>query len=254
VIPAVARIERPGTTAAVRTPGRRLNKLISLTSIDHEPLPEGSQAAMILYCVRHGQSTYNAEGRIQGQSDVPLSDLGRRQGEAVAAVLAELPIDAIYSSPMRRAMQTAQPSADALRLEIRTDPRLKEIHAGLWEDKLRSEVEQRFPEQIARWRSGDLDLTIPGGESRRDLMRRGRAALDAIFRASHRQVVVFAHGGLLICTLKALLDIPTDQPPFDLLNGSISKLSVGSDGKLRVLWLDQVDHLRQAGLGGDGDL
>ncbi|KKK94352.1 hypothetical protein LCGC14_2683730, partial [marine sediment metagenome] len=68
---------------------------------------------MLLYCIRHGESTYNAEGRIQGQSDVPLSELGRRQGEAVAAALRAEPVEAIYSSPLRRAMQTAEPLADA---------------------------------------------------------------------------------------------------------------------------------------------
>ena len=69
---------------------------------------------MIVYCIRHGESTYNAEGRIQGQSDVPLSQLGLRQSEAVAAALAGLPVEAIYSSPLERASQTAARVADAL--------------------------------------------------------------------------------------------------------------------------------------------
>ena len=85
---------------------------------------------MLLYCIRHGESSYNAEGRIQGQSDVPLSELGRRQSEAVAAALAEVPIEAVYASPLRRAMQTARPVAERLNLEIQTDPRLMEVHAG----------------------------------------------------------------------------------------------------------------------------
>jgi len=113
---------------------------------------------MLLYCIRHGESSYNAEGRVQGQSDVPLSELGLRQSAAVAAALADQRVDALYASPLRRAMQTAQPVAEALKQEIRTDPRLMEVHAGVFQDKLRTELDDLYPEEIARWRSGDPDF------------------------------------------------------------------------------------------------
>ncbi|MBN2474218.1 MAG: histidine phosphatase family protein [Pirellulales bacterium] len=208
---------------------------------------------MLVYCVRHGESRYNAEGRIQGQSDVPLSDLGRRQGEAVAAALAELPIEAIYVSPLRRALQTAEPLAKALRLEIQTDPRLKEVHAGEFQDRLRSEIEREHPEVMARWRSGDPDFGLPGGETRRNLMRRGEEVFDEIRRADCQQVVVVAHGGLLVAALKALLEIPAHRHPFVLHNGSISQLEF-ADGLVRLLSLNHTDHLRDVGFGGRGDL
>ena len=208
---------------------------------------------MLLYCIRHGESSYNAEGRIQGQSDVPLSEMGRRQSEAVAKALAGLPIEAVHSSPLRRAMQTAQPVALALKLEIRTDPRLMEVHAGVFQDKLRSQLDELYPDEIARWRSGDPDFTIPGGESRRDLMRRGREVFEAIGRTGHGQVVVVTHGGLLTAAMKALLEIPAERHPFLLENGSISQLELG-DGVVKLLSLNRVDHLREVGFGGRGDL
>jgi len=207
---------------------------------------------MLLYCIRHGQSTYNADGRIQGQSDVPLSELGVRQAEAVAEALCGLPLEAIYASPLRRALETARLTADALGLEIHTDQRLKEISAGVWEDKPRSEVERLFPQELARWRSGDLDFTIPGGESRRDLLRRGLAAIESILQAGCLQAAIFAHGGLLVVTLKALLGIPPQEPPFDLENGSITQLAVDGDGRFQLLALDEVDHLRDADLTSGG--
>ena len=77
---------------------------------------------MILYCVRHGESVYNAEGRIQGRLNVPLSELGRRQSAAAAAALASLSADALYASPLRRAMETAEIIADALGLPIQDRP------------------------------------------------------------------------------------------------------------------------------------
>ena len=208
---------------------------------------------MLLYCIRHGESTYNAEGRVQGQSDVPLSETGRRQGEAVAAALAGLPIEALYASPLRRALQTAQPVAEALGLPIQNDPRLKEVHAGVFQDRLRSELDQRFPEELARWQSGDPDYALPGGETRRRLMERGRAVFDAILQSGHERVAVISHGGLIAAAFKSLLEIPAGRHPFNLHNGSISQLAV-ADGQAKLLTLNQVEHLRGLGSGGLGDL
>jgi probable phosphoglycerate mutase len=210
---------------------------------------------MFLYCVRHGESTYNVEGRLQGQSDLPrLSPLGIRQSEAVAAALANMPIDAIYASPLRRAMETAEVIAGALRLEIRIEPRLKEIDIGIFQDKLRSELEVLYPNDLGRWLSGDPDFAIPGGESRRQLARRGREALETIARAGHQHAVVVGHGGVLVAAVKALLGIPLQEPPLALENGSITTLVFDDQGRVELITLDQVDHLEGVGHGGVGDL
>jgi broad specificity phosphatase PhoE len=208
---------------------------------------------MLLYCIRHGESSYNAEGRIQGQSDVPLSELGRRQSEAVAKALDNLPIDAVYSSPLRRAMQTAEPVAAVLKLAIQTDPRLMEVHAGEFQDKLRIHLEAQYPAEMARWHGGDPDFPLPGGETRRHLMQRGHEVFQQIARGGHQQVVVVSHGGLLTAALKALLEIPAGRHPFVLHNGSISQLEL-RDGDVKLLALNQIDHLCDAGFGGRGDL
>lgn len=208
---------------------------------------------MIVYCVRHGESCYNAEGRIQGQSDVPLSQLGHRQSRAVAAALAGLPVEAIYSSPLRRAMQTARPIAEVLKLAIRTDPRLMEVHAGEFQDRLRVDLEEQYPEAMARWRGGHPDFPLPGGETRRHLMKRGLEAFQQIAGGGQEQVVVVSHGGLLAAALKALLGIPAQRHPFVLDNGSITRLEL-CDGDVKLLCLNQVGHLRDVGFAGRGDL
>lgn len=208
----------------------------------------------ILYCIRHGESSYNAEGRVQGQSDVPLSQLGRRQSEALAQALEGLPVEAIYSSPLKRAMETAESVSQVLGLEICTDPRLKEINAGRFQDKLRSDLEQQYPEDLAKWLSGDLDFVIPGGESRRQLRQRGCQAMKAIARTGHGHVVVVAHGRLLVVTLEGLVEIPEDKRPFALDNGSITRLSFNSDGHFQLVSLNEVDHLDGVGRAGQGDL
>ena len=169
---------------------------------------------MLLYLIRHGESTFNAEGRIQGQTDAPLSELGRRQSQAVADALAMRPIEVVYSSPLRRALETAQPIADRHGLTVHADPRLMELNAGVFEGQLRSELAATCPVELARWLGGDEDFAIPGGESRRQLMQRGCEAIRSIAAAGHREVVVVTHGGLLSVTLRALLNMPQPLPPF----------------------------------------
>jgi len=209
---------------------------------------------MIQHFIRHGESVYNAEGRIQGQSDVPLSDLGRKQGEAVAAAMAALPIEVVYSSPLRRAMETARVVAEPLGREIRTDPRLMEVNAGIFQDKLRSQLEELHAAELARWLSGDPDFVIPGGESRRALARRGCEAFESIHREGHSQVAVVAHGRLLVVALNALLDLPADEQLLALDNGSVTTISFDGPGRAELVSLNQVEHLADVGGGGQGDL
>lgn len=209
---------------------------------------------MILYCVRHGESVYNAEGRIQGQTDIPLSELGQRQGLAVADALAALPIQAIYASPLVRALETARPVALRLGLQIETDDRLREIHAGIFQGLRWDEIEASHPAEARHWLEQTPDFVIPGGESRRALMVRGQAVFESIRERGHEHVAVIAHGGILSAALKALLGIPAELNPFSLVNGSISRLRW--DTKLKLLTLNETCHLQavnngRAGSGGD---
>jgi broad specificity phosphatase PhoE len=201
---------------------------------------------VLLLLIRHGESVYNAEGRVQGQSDVELSPLGLRQAEAIAECLDGMGIDAVYSSPLRRAMQTAQPVAARLGLTVQSDDRLKELHAGVFQDLLWSEIEARYPDEFGLWRGEQPDVAIPEGESRRDLMVRGEAALRAIREGPHQKVAVIAHGGILAAALKAVLQIPAELNPFSLFNASISRLAWSKSPKL--LTLNELDHLRAKGM------
>ncbi len=201
---------------------------------------------MILFLIRHGESLFNAEKRIQGQMDVALSPLGRRQAAALATAIAALDIDAIYSSPLARAMQTAEPIAAATHLPVATDDRLKEIHAGVFEGVPWDEIEHRAPEAAAKWKAQEPDFVIPGGESRRAVGERGRAALEAIHASGHRRVAVVAHGGVLSGALKSLLGVTLDNNPFGFFNASISRLAWND--RIKLVTFNELDHLRAAGL------
>lgn len=198
---------------------------------------------MLIYFVRHGETTYNASGRIQGQSNTSLSPRGERQSLAVAAALSKLNFDAIYSSPLERAMQTARPIAETLKLPIQTDPRLMEINAGVFQDLCWDEITLKYPNEARCWKSYDPDFVIPSGESRRQLMVRGQAVFEAIRDSGSQQAIVVAHGGLLSAALKGLLGVPAERNPFAFYNGSISIVGWTGD-RFRLISFNQIDHLR----------
>lgn len=209
---------------------------------------------MLLYFVRHGETTFNAEGRIQGQTDAPLSDLGRRQGEAVADALANCPIDAVYSSPLRRAMETAQAIAGRHGIEVVADPRLMELHAGVFQGRLRAELAELYPAELAQWLGGNDDFAIPRGESRRQLMLRGCEAVRSIAASGHAEAAIVTHGGLLSAVLRTILRMSEPLPPFSIPNGSITRVAVDQSDVFSLVALNESDHLRSIGVTRGGDL
>ena len=161
------------------------------------------------YLVRHGQSVSNVEERVQGQEDVDLSQRGRAEALEVAnwARLqnAETPIDEIWSSPLKRARYTADAISAALGLPLLLDEGLRELHAGVFQGHLWADLDHRFPEAVASWRSGDVDYSIPGGESRAALAQRGSETLRRLAARDVAAMIVVAHGGVLTAALGELL-------------------------------------------------
>ena len=166
---------------------------------------------MLQVLVRHGESVSNLEGRVQGQEDVALSARGQVQADAVAAWSqaefggAAPPIEEVWSSPLVRARDTAARIAAALGLPLKIDERLRELHAGIFQGHLWADLEERFPEAVARWRSGDVDYAIPGGESRAQLAARGHAVLESLAARDVSRMIVVAHGGILTAALGSLV-------------------------------------------------
>lgn len=144
---------------------------------------------------RHGNTDWNAADRVQGQSDVPLNELGREQAAAAAPLLAALRPDAIFSSDLRRAADTARALSALTGLPVRTDSRLRERYYGHWQGLTIAEVAERYPVEHARWRAGE---PAPGCEieSLEDVGKRVGEALQAAAEAvPGGTVVVATHGG-----------------------------------------------------------
>jgi len=169
---------------------------------------------MLQYLVRHGESVSNLEGRVQGQEDIELSDLGRAQARRMAVwsrslsaspSVAPAMISEVWSSPLRRARETAAEIAAALGLPVMVEEGLCELHAGIFQGHLWADLEVTFPDEVAQWRSGDMHYVIPGGESRAQLAARGRATLEKLARRDTPGMIVVAHGGVLTAALGSML-------------------------------------------------
>jgi probable phosphoglycerate mutase len=152
----------------------------------------------IFVVVRHGETRWNVEMRIQGQRDSDLTENGITQAEALAQRLAGERIDALISSDLGRALDTARRIGRRIGLDVVADARFRERAFGAGEGMTYTEVDAAYPGAFARIREVDPDFAIPGGESRRQFHERVRDAFDDLARRhAGRTVVVVTHGGVL---------------------------------------------------------
>lgn len=197
-----------------------------------------------VHVVRHGQTTWNAAGKIQGQTESDLTELGRAQARKVAEALRARPLTAIYSSDLRRATQTATPLAAATGLEPVLQVELRERHYGVLETLTWPEVESNHPELYAGLQVGDGGMRLPGGESREDLLARVGPAFDRIADAHPgEEVAVVTHGGVVAAFLTLVMGLPSGpRPPVRTLNGGISTFERWGDKWKLITW-GSIAHL-----------
>jgi broad specificity phosphatase PhoE len=155
-----------------------------------------------LILIRHGETDWNVEGRYQGQADPPLNQRGLAQARQLAQKLRGVGLDVLYSSPLRRALQTAQILAEALDVPLHTEPRLMEIHQGEWQTLLYAEIAARYPELFDRWQTEPWTVTLPGGENIAQVQERVYAAVDEILSRHEGQCIGMVAHRLPITLLK----------------------------------------------------
>ncbi len=205
--------------------------------------------ATTLLLIRHGETAWNAEHRIQGQLDVPLSPHGIWQARRLADRLARERIDAVVASDLARAWLTAVPAAEAFDLEPRPDARLRERRFGIFEGQTLEEVAARWPDEFARWRERDPAWTIPEGESGQDLIERVMDALhDYTVAHAGGTVAVIAHGGTLDVAYRAARALAWDAPRQHLMgNANINRIAaLAAPLRLEIVEWGDAAHLEQA--------
>jgi probable phosphoglycerate mutase len=198
--------------------------------------------------VRHGETDWNAERRLQGHIDVPLNATGLAQARATAANLAEHGFIAVYTSDLQRARQTAAEAARALDLEPQPEPRLRERRYGKFEGLTYAEAKSRYPEGYQRFHERDPSYAFgEEGESLEDFAARIRAALETLAeRHAGEQILVVTHGGVLDIAhrLTSGKSISCARD-FDIPNAALNWIEYTGEGWRLLAWAEQA-HLTDA--------
>lgn len=197
--------------------------------------------------LRHGETEWNSLGRLQGHQDSPLSPEGLRQADALAARLSTVPFQALYSSDLGRALETARRIAARTGHSVLPDLRLRERGLGIFEGLTRDEASQRHPEVFAQYATGGPEFVVPSGESTLQRLRHAVGCLEELgARHPGTRVVVVTHGGVLSSLFRHSLGIPHGAPrAFSVLNASWNHFDYHERTFRLVTWGD-VNHLRAA--------
>ena len=199
-----------------------------------------------IIAIRHGETAWNVDTRIQGHLDIPLNDTGLWQARQVAHALAGEPIAAVYTSDLQRAHATAQAVATATGAPLTTDLGLRERSFGHFQGRTFAQIEAELPDDARRWRKRDPHYAPDGGESLMSLRERIARTVTAL-AARHvgEQVVMVAHGGVLdvLYRLATRQDIQAPRT-WQLANAAINRLLRTEDGLSLVGWADtqHLDH------------
>ena len=179
---------------------------------------------MKLYIIRHGQTDWNVEGKIQGRQDIPLNDMGRRQARALADGMKSRPVASVYSSPQKRAMETAEAIAGPLGLTVKAVPQLMEIGYGDWEGRSAEDILTTDRELYESWWQHPATVAPLGGETLNQVDERCRQAWDMIRSGMKGDTAVVAHGGTLAHFIVHLLEGQPEAKEIVVSNASITTM------------------------------
>ena len=199
-----------------------------------------------LIIIRHGETEWNLEGRIQGHMDSPLTESGRAQAEAIATRLQTVEVNALYSSDRGRAYSTAQVVSHKTGQDILTDKRLRELHLGKFEGLTEEEVRKRFPEEYVYLKKAVPDYIYPGGESKEQFSLRVISCLEELMgKHQGEQIVVITHGGALSRLIRYTLGMPVvGSNEYKICNAALNIFSYENKRGQLEIWGD-LSHLTE---------
>ena len=197
-----------------------------------------------IYLIRHAETTWNAEGRLQGTLDAPLSDRGRRQVNLCAEALTHVPFVAVYSSPLERAHGTARALAAAHGLSVSTIEAFREMNQGEWEGRRVEDVAAESGESLKMWRDSPAETRLPGGETLAEVAHRAVAAFVSVAaRHGGETIAIVAHGGVNKTILLTMLGASLGHH-WRIRQGNACVNIVDMDGSSgRIVVLNETIHL-----------
>ena len=201
-----------------------------------------------IWFIRHGETDWNRQRRLQGWQDIPLNEAGRQQAAQLAARMRDEAVqtrfDALYSSDLQRACDTAQPVAEQLDLRIRTEPGIRERGFGVLEGLDLEHIDTLAPAAAASWKSRDPLRPLDGGETLGQFQSRVISTVDDIAgRHGGERIMLFTHGGVLDIVWRHASGVPLNAPrDASMLNVSINRVGV-SGREWQVLDWGDVSHV-----------
>ena len=212
---------------------------------------------MRFYLVRHGQTEWNIEGKVQGKTDIALNETGLLQARLLAGALSGCGASRVYTSTLKRAGQTAEQIAEEMGIPVIASGDLREADFGLWEGMTWEEIAREFPQTAARWEENPALATPDGGESLEECRRRCQRIVDRIAAEQCESddssrgadggrggVIVVAHGRILVFVMGYLLRRQEEKPELITKNASISVIDYDAGtGMGELLTLNDCSHL-----------
>ncbi len=201
---------------------------------------------MKIYLIRHGQTDWNLEGKIQGRYDVSLNETGSKQAELLAMGMDKRPVVQIFSSRQKRALETAQAVGRRQHVAVTVIDGLEEVEFGEWEGKTWDEISREYPEEFKVWCTEPAEIVPPGGESRPQIYRRIGNALKEILRRSRGDIAIVSHGAALAYMVSIMLEKELgDHDEIIVKNASISTVEYDREtGKFHMAEANDVSHLK----------
>jgi probable phosphoglycerate mutase len=203
--------------------------------------------------IRHGQTDWNASHRWQGHEPTHLNKQGHAEARRLADHLKDFPIDAVYSSDLPRAYETAKPLVVQHSLTLVKDERLREIDVGIFQGLTSDVMKIRYPTEYDRWQGSDDDYAPPNGESRNQLKARAAAAFDDITAKSFGSIAIVTHGGTIRLLLQHLYPNRADlKGRMPVPNTSFTIMEQEMDNTWCLLELTAAPHLADGNNRTDG--
>lgn len=198
-----------------------------------------------VYMVRHGETDWNRAHRMQGWSDIPLNERGREQAAFAARALASVPLDVIYTSPLKRAEKTAEIIRGERKIPLFAEKGFIEINLGKWDGHTPDEMDVLYPGQYDIWRSTPGDVHIDGGETFAKVQERAwKAFLSMVNEEKGKHILLVSHMGCLSTILFKIAGYPlNDLWKHPIGNCALCRVDIETDGTMHIQEWGRDDYI-----------
>ena len=204
---------------------------------------------MKIYLIRHGQTDWNIQGKIQGSHDIPLNETGREQARLLAIGMASRPVRKIFSSTLKRAVETARMIGESQSVDIYLAPGLMEVEFGKWEGMTWDEIKEQYPAEYERWNLNPVDVAPPGGETQADVLKRVASSIEAVMGMTDKRedIAIVTHGATMAYIVAYLMRNHPEESEIIVENASITTINYNPlTDDYMLLDANDTSHLKEA--------